>query len=297
MRVERIGAAALILGDCVDVLQEMVRGGSIAYSRDLPVNPADARGYGILAGDNPAPSRVQAVITDPPFADDAHIKQRRALTRGEAGGGKRQVELRPIDFAPLTDDVQRAVCEASAELCDGWFLAFCQQEQVAGWREAMETAGIGWRRAQVWIKPDGSPQFTGDRPGVGHESIATGWCGSGRSRWNGGGRHGVYTHSKHDPGMGHGGPSNWHPTQKPQRLMAELVSLFSQPGDVVLDPFMGSGSTGVACITLGRRFVGIEREARYFDIACERIRLAEAQGSLLPPAMTAQQQPLIGDAA
>ena len=51
----------------------------------------------------------------------------------------------------------------------------------------------------------------------------------------------------------------------------------------VLDPFMGSGTTGVACAQLGKAFTGIERERKYFDIACERIARAQAQGTLLPP--------------
>ena len=51
----------------------------------------------------------------------------------------------------------------------------------------------------------------------------------------------------------------------------------------VLDCFMGSGTTGVACAKLGLQFTGIERERRYFDIACERIAQAQAQGTLLPP--------------
>jgi len=51
----------------------------------------------------------------------------------------------------------------------------------------------------------------------------------------------------------------------------------------VCDPFMGSGTTGVACAQLGKRFTGIERERKYFDIACERIARAQAQGQLLPP--------------
>ena len=51
----------------------------------------------------------------------------------------------------------------------------------------------------------------------------------------------------------------------------------------VLDPFMGSGSTGVACVQLGLAFTGVERERKYFDAACERISRAQAQGQLLPP--------------
>lgn len=73
-----------------------------------------------------------------------------------------------------------------------------------------------------------------------------------------------------------------HPTQKPLLLMQWCIDL---AGDVqtVLDPFMGSGTTGVACAMLGKDFTGIERERKYFDLACERISRAQAQGQLLPP--------------
>lgn len=67
----------------------------------------------------------------------------------------------------------------------------------------------------------------------------------------------------------------FHPTQKPLELMVGLVEVVSEPGHSVLDPFMGSGTTGVACINTGRRFIGIEKESKYFDIAVRRIREAE----------------------
>lgn len=84
-----------------------------------------------------------------------------------------------------------------------------------------------------------------------------------------------------------------HPTQKPVRLL--LWCIAKAPGaQTVLDPFMGSGTTGVACAQLGKAFTGIERERRYFDIACRRIEQAQAQGQLLPPeaAAVAVQQTL-----
>jgi site-specific DNA-methyltransferase (adenine-specific) len=62
-----------------------------------------------------------------------------------------------------------------------------------------------------------------------------------------------------------------HPTQKPVALMEYLIKTYTNPGEVVLDPFMGSGTTGVACIDTGRRFIGIERDPGYFDIAEKRI--------------------------
>jgi adenine-specific DNA-methyltransferase len=71
-----------------------------------------------------------------------------------------------------------------------------------------------------------------------------------------------------------------HPTQKPVSLMMHIVKVSSRAGGVVLDPFMGSGTTGVACVNLGRKFIGIEIERKYFDIACERIEAAYSQGRL-----------------
>jgi len=78
-----------------------------------------------------------------------------------------------------------------------------------------------------------------------------------------------------------------HPTQKPLRLMTWCLDLVPE-ARTVCDPFMGSGTTGVACAQLGRKFTGIERERKYFDIACERISRAQAQGTLLPPEETRQ---------
>lgn len=69
---------------------------------------------------------------------------------------------------------------------------------------------------------------------------------------------------------------NTHPTVKPLKLMAYLVTLGSRPGDLVLDPFLGSGTTAVAAKLLGRRYLGIERERKYFAIAKRRIAAATA---------------------
>ena len=73
---------------------------------------------------------------------------------------------------------------------------------------------------------------------------------------------------------------NGHPCPKPTKLMHWFIDRASLYGETVLDPFMGSGTTGVACANLGRKFIGIEIEKKYFDIACERIDAAYAQGRL-----------------
>jgi DNA modification methylase len=71
----------------------------------------------------------------------------------------------------------------------------------------------------------------------------------------------------------------FHPTQKPEPVMRWCLS-FLRDAETVLDPFMGSGTTGVAAIQMGMKFIGIERDERYFDIACRRIEDAQRQGSL-----------------
>lgn len=71
--------------------------------------------------------------------------------------------------------------------------------------------------------------------------------------------------------------------------MRELVVLFTEPSALVLDPFMGSGSTALGCIKTGRRFIGIERDETHFATACERIRKAYAQPDLFIEAATHPQ--------
>ena len=73
-----------------------------------------------------------------------------------------------------------------------------------------------------------------------------------------------------------------HPTQKPVAVMRWAL-LQAKDAQAVCDPFMGVGTTGIACALEGRDFVGIERERKYFDIACERIARAQAQGQMFAP--------------
>ena len=85
------------------------------------------------------------------------------------------------------------------------------------------------------------------------------------------------------------GVARVHPTQKPVALMVWCIEQAGNP-ETILDPFMGSGTTGVAAIQLGRKFIGIEREPKYFDIACRRIEQAAKQGQLFEPAAPQAKQ-------
>jgi site-specific DNA-methyltransferase (adenine-specific) len=231
-RRERIGACDLYLGDCREI---------------IPLLP-----------------KVDAVVTDPPYEADCHRKDRKIT------GKNRGVIAEAFSFGAI-DDIRTDVAALMVNSCKGWALTFCMAEGVAPWRDAFEAAGAKYKRAMVWIKPDAMPQFNGQGPAAGFESITAVWCGSGFSSWNGGGRVGTFTHNKNSGGK------HQHETQKPMPLMRELVGLFSNQGQTILDPFMGSGTTGVACVKLGRRFIGIELDPKYFDVACKRIEQAYAQ--------------------
>ena len=113
-------------------------------------------------------------------------------------------------------------------------------------------------------------------------------AGTGRGRWGFILAHVIFYYGK-DPRAGKnatatsvwGGNSSVkdinHPCPKPLAFVKWLVNKGSLPGDTVIDPFMGSGTTGVACVNLGRTFIGIEKEPRYFEIAKKRIEEAQKQ--------------------
>jgi site-specific DNA-methyltransferase (adenine-specific) len=213
----------------------------------------------------PTLGKVDAVVTDPPYEREAHTLGRRLLGRSLGNGERQLITGASLSFPPITDETRLFIAREAVTRCRGWVLVFCQAEAVAAWRDALRDAGANFKRAMVWVKPDAMPQYNGQGPAQGYESICAAWCGKGRSRWNGGGRVGIFTHNKNSGGR------HEHETQKPVPLMRELVGLFTESAGTILDPFMGSGTTGVAAVKLGRKFVGIEIEPKYFDIACRRI--------------------------
>lgn len=207
----------------------------------------------------PTLDRVDHVLTDPPYEAEAHTLQRRVKRNGGA------MNLEPLHFAPITVD-RDEVALAFGPKAKRWTLVFCQAEASQEWRRSLEAAGLVYRRACIWVKPDGMPQFTGDRPGMGYETF-TAMHAPGRSRWNAGGRHGVYTINKGENGL----LGNQHPTQKPLALMKALIEDFTDQGETILDPFAGSGTTGRAAKDLGRKAILIEREEKYCEIAAKRM--------------------------
>ena len=237
-----------------------------------------AEGVTLYLGDcreiMPGLGPVGHVISDPPYEQ---ISQDRIGGIKRKDGGKVTEKL---SFAGI-DGIRDDVCRIVGPMCEGWALFFCTGEGLAPWRDSIESAGMKYKSAMIWIKPDAMPKFNGQGPAIGFEAIAPAWCGAGHAVWNAGGKRGVYTHNVNGP-LRHG----VHPTEKPISLMQEIIADFTGVGSLVLDPFMGSGTTGIACVKLGRRFIGIEMDERYFEISCNRI-----QKALNQPDMFIRQAP------
>lgn len=203
----------------------------------------------------PALCLADHIITDPPYDKETHSGARTAADHGS--------EAIPIDFDPLDTIV---IVPNLLKHANRWVIAFCSLEMLGDYRRAANDA---WIRAGFWRRPDAAPQFTGDRPGqpgegiaIMHRPLSAGR--KGRTQWHGGGKHGYYEFGVVRDGR-------QHPTQKPESLMLAIIEDFTNPGELIIDPFMGSGTTLVAAKQLGRRAIGIELEKKYCDVAAARL--------------------------
>lgn len=210
----------------------------------------------------PQLGEVDCVLTDPPYDARTHAGAR-TTKRGKA------VPL--VDFDCISEAQFIEFCAAAVAQARRWVVMSCAWQHAA----ELEKAGVPLVRLGVWHKPNGAPQFTGDRPGTGWEAIAI-LHREGKKRWNGGGHHAVWVCN-----IEHG----VHPTQKPLKLLMDWVAKFTDPGETVLDPFMGSATTGLACMKLGRKFIGIEKRRDYFELACQRLQDAYSQPSMFASAI------------
>lgn len=263
----------LIIGPSADWLRR--HRCSVAFGEHWTLYRGDARK--VL----PTIEWADHVITDPPYSRHVHQSVRSSGRRELpdvaefACRSRRTVDL---GFEHLGGSLRRFVAAWCSANVRRWSLAFSDVESAWLWRLSFEASGLDYARTLAWVRAGGAPQFSGDRPASGFEAITAAHV-RGRKAWNGGGKRGVYYSAVVN---NRGGKSpRLHTTQKPLPLMVGLVSDFTDPGEVIVDPFAGSATTGIACLHTGRRFVGIERDRACFDVAVRRLRAAEAAG-LLP---------------
>lgn len=201
-----------------------------------------------------ADNQFAAVITDPPYTDRTHGQ---AKTNKGNGHG-----VKAIDFAPFTDAELREFLERCAELSSGWVIASLDYAHAFAFDQE-PPRGLRSLRVGVWVKPNPMPQISADRPGQGWEAISFLHRADVKPSWNGGGRAGVWTH----PVVQNTG----HPTAKPLPMVSDWVRLFTAEGDLILDPFAGSGTTLRAAKDEGRKAIGIEINEAYCELAAQRL--------------------------
>jgi site-specific DNA-methyltransferase (adenine-specific) len=242
MRVETIGPCTLYLGGCLEILPEI--------------------------------GQVDAVVADPPYSSGGFTRGDRTLNTSkkyqtsvlkarshfENFSGDNRDQRSWVYWMSLWISLALRVSREGAMVC-----LFSDWRQLPATTDAMQSGGAIWRGIAVWDKLNSRP--IADRFGAQAEYIV--WGTNGPRNMDMKDKNATYL-----PGVfRHTAPSpikREHMTQQPVELMQQLIQV-ARPSEVVLDPFMGSGTTGVACVEAGRKFIGIEIGEHYFDIACKRI--------------------------
>lgn len=235
----------------------------------------------------PTLPKVDAVITDPPYSERTHAGHD-ASARGHAGAGKDDADRAALGYSALSEEAAALLAYRFTKVCDGWIVWMTDHTLAPVICKALQDFGRYVFAPLPFYAPGSRVRLSGDGP-----SSWTDWILVARTaaqhRW--GTLPGGYV-------AGPGWSDKARMGGKPTALMESLVSDYSRPGQLVLDTHMGAGTTGVACARTGRRFIGCEIDREAFDIACERIARAQAQGSLLEPeAPVPTQDGLFSEAA
>jgi site-specific DNA-methyltransferase (adenine-specific) len=221
---------------------------------------------------------IDMIWTDPPYGHSNHAGDLNAQLNKH-----REIEDKPIandDADSMRVVVDGMLIEAARVLHADCCCCCCggggPRPTFAWVADRMDRDGLTFFHSVIWDKKN---------PGLGwryrrqHEMVMIAHREGGKLLWQNDGIAARNIFSMMPP------RDRVHPNEKPTGMVEHFVGLHSSSNQTVLDPFMGSGTTGVACAKLGRKFIGIEIEPKYFDIACERIQKAYDQPDLFvaPP--------------
>jgi site-specific DNA-methyltransferase (adenine-specific) len=248
MRVEQFGNCTLYLGDCLEIL--------------------------------PTLGKVDAVVTDPPYSSGGFTRADRTLETSkkyqstglkkyfECFSGDNRDQRSWITWMSIWISLALRISEPGAMFC-----LFTDWRQLPATTDSLQSGGAVWRGIAVWNKGEGYGRPVPDRFRADAEFIV--WGTNGPKKTERKNPNTVYL-----PGVFRE-PNvrcslRKHSAEKPVELLKNIVHV-ARPGQTILDPFMGYGTTGVACAKLGRHFIGIEINEHYFDMACKRIEEAVKQ--------------------
>jgi site-specific DNA-methyltransferase (adenine-specific) len=251
IKMKQIGPCTLYLGDCLEILPEI--------------------------------GKVDAVVTDPPYSSGGFTRGDRTSETSKKYqssrinlssyfknfSGDNRDQRSWVYWMSLWISIALRVSREGATFC-----LFTDWRQLPATTDALQSGGVIWRGIAVWDKLNSRP--IPDRFRAQAEYIV--WGTNGPKKMDMKDKNAIYL-----PGVfRYTSPpliKREHSTQKPVELMKQLIQV-AGPSEVVLDPFMGSGTTGVACVEAGHKFIGIEMDEHYFDIACNRIKEATRTGEL-----------------
>ena len=206
-----------------------------------------------------AAGSVDAVIMDSPYSERTHSSHD-ASANGHLGGGFDNALRRTLNYAAWTPELVMMAATECARVCSGWTVHFTDHVLCPTWHKALSDAGRYVFAPVVVYAPGSRCRLSGDGPSCWVTWIVVSRTAK-QARW--GTLPGGYlqTHNEARDIAG----------AKPLEAMLAIVADYSRTEDLVCDPCLGSGTTGVACIRTGRRFVGIEIDEGYFQIAVKRI--------------------------
>ncbi len=239
---------------------------------------------------------VDAIVTSPPYNQMTGLLRPPTGLWGDRTGGLGFVEAWQKDG--YTDDLPEADYQRQQVALFGELAAACRptaslfyNHQIR-WRDGVCIHPVQWFRPEGWnlrseiIWDRGGGMMFNARMFCRFDERILWYCRGATWKWN-------------QESVGDG--TIWriareqnkeHPVAYPDEIPLRCIRAATDAGDLVLDPFMGSGTTGAACVKLGRKFIGIEIEPRYFDIACKRIEDAYRQGDMFRPAPAAKPEQL-----
>ena len=200
----------------------------------------------------PTLGKVDAVVTDPPYGINLNTHKTTISAGNPDRLANRGTRIGSADC--------RLIIEEEKEFDPSFLLNISGDKIIWGWNNYPDKLPRG--ACLIWLKRNDAAfgSFLSD--------AELAWMSKG---------HGVYC--KRDLSNAAIANERVHPTQKPVSLMDWCLG-FVPKAQTILDPFMGSGTTGVAAVQMGRKFIGIEREEKYFQIACKRIEDAQRQGDM-----------------
>jgi DNA modification methylase len=226
------------------------------------------------------------VVTDPPYGHNNNNNDLIARRENALGTSKEKQAIRPIanDGAEANDILRGQLVEWYRVLSPGCCCCCCccgggPDPQFARWSLWLDEV-FNFKQMVVWDK---GPMGMGWHYRRSYETVLVGEKPGAACRWFGGNdkeniiRPGDYGIAKIIP------QADNHPTPKPVALASHFVGLHTAPGHLVLDPFMGRGWVGLACVQMRRRFVGVEIDTEHFEIACRRIQAEYERMALFEP--------------